>query len=104
MHKFLFLGASVGLIAFACGAPNQVKRGEAGNTGGTLATGGNLILSGNGGTPSGNYFVLTTTNVTLPVANWSRIATNQFDATGLFNLTNQINPATPQLFYRLQLP
>ena len=49
MHKFLFLGASVGLIAFACGAPNQVKRGEAGNTGGTLATGGNLNF---GGTPN----------------------------------------------------
>ena len=43
-------------------------------------------------------------NVALPMASWSRIATNQFNGSGNFNLTNPINPATPQLFYRLQLP
>jgi hypothetical protein len=42
--------------------------------------------------------------VALPMINWSRIATNQFNANGTFNLTNPISPANPQLFYRLQLP
>ncbi|HEX5220665.1 MAG TPA: autotransporter-associated beta strand repeat-containing protein, partial [Verrucomicrobiae bacterium] len=60
-----------------------------------IATSGNLILSGDGGTPTGSYYVLTATNVTLPSASWSRVATNQFDAAGRFNLTNPINPAVP---------
>lgn len=68
------------------------------------AAGNNLVMTGSNGTANANYYVLTTTNIALPMTNWSRIATNQFDANGYFNLTNPIDPATPQLFYRLQLP
>lgn len=64
----------------------------------------NLLLSGSNGMPHASYVVLATTNVALPMIQWSRLATNQFDATGVFNLTNPINPATPQLFYRIELP
>ena len=66
--------------------------------------GSNLMMSGSNGTPNASFYTLTATNVTLPLANWSRVATNQFDANGIFNLTNPIDPTTPQLFYRLQLP
>jgi autotransporter-associated beta strand protein len=69
-----------------------------------VVSGSNLILSGNGGTPSGTYYLLTATNITLPAVNWSRVSTNQFNASGGFNLTNPISPAVPQLFHRLQLP
>ena len=61
-------------------------------------------MSGTNGPASGNYYVLTATNVALPLTNWSRIATNQFNASGNFNLTNPIDPATLQKFYRLELP
>jgi fibronectin-binding autotransporter adhesin len=65
---------------------------------------GNLILSGTNGVAGGNYYVLSSSNITSPMLNWSRVATNQFDANGNFNVTNPVNLATPQLFYRLQLP
>jgi hypothetical protein len=45
--------------------------------------------------------VLATTNVALPVSNWTRIATNSF-AGGNFSFTNAVN--LPQRFYLLQVP
>lgn len=72
--------------------------------GSITTSGGNLILSGSNGAPNGSYYLLASTNVTLPVINWNRIATNQFNANGTFAVTNPLAPATPQLFYRLQLP
>jgi autotransporter-associated beta strand protein len=68
------------------------------------AMGSNLVMSGTNGPANGNYYVLSSTNVALPASSWARIATNQFNASGNFNLTNPINPAQPQNFYRLQLP
>jgi autotransporter-associated beta strand protein len=72
--------------------------------GSVSSAGNNLVLSGSNGTPNASFYTLAATNVALPLANWSRVATNQFDANGYFNLTNPIDPAMPQLFYRLQLP
>jgi autotransporter-associated beta strand protein len=72
--------------------------------GAVSTSGNNLVMSGSNGTPNASFFTLAATNVTLPAASWSRVATNQFDANGYFNLTNPIDPAMPQLFYRLQLP
>ena len=64
--------------------------------------GTNLILSGTNGTASGNFYVLTSTN--LASTNWTRIATNQFTSLGGFSFTNAILPGVTQRFYRLQLP
>ena len=64
---------------------------------------GNLIFSGTNGTASGNYAVLTTTNVTTPSTNWTSLVTNSFDATGAFSVTNAISSGTPQRYYRLKL-
>ena len=66
--------------------------------------GTNLVFTGTGGPTNENYFELATTNVSLPVASWTRLATNKFSATGAFSFTNAVNPALPQTFYRLQLP
>ena len=71
---------------------------------GTLnATGQNLNFSGSGGIAYWTYYVLATTN--LAAGQWTPVATNQFDASGHFNmtLTNAISPNSPQIFYRLQL-
>jgi hypothetical protein len=69
-----------------------------------VASGTNLVFSGGGGTSGGNYVVLTSTNLVLPLANWTRIVTNQFDAGGSFIFTNAADAAMPQSFYLLQLP
>jgi hypothetical protein len=66
------------------------------------SSGGNLIFSGTGGTANGSYSVLTTTNLTPPMANWTALLTNSFDAAGSFSVTNAINFGTPQLFYRIK--
>jgi beta-galactosidase len=63
-----------------------------------------LVASGTGGQTNGSYFVLTTTNLTLPAALWVRAVTNAFDAAGGFAFTNPIDPTAPQRYYRLQLP
>jgi autotransporter-associated beta strand protein len=69
-----------------------------------VADGGNLILSGSNGPANATYYVLTATNLVLPWPNWNPFATNQFDSAGYFNLTNPIDPAMPQQFFRLSVP
>lgn len=70
-----------------------------------VATAGtNLVLRGGGGLPNGNYYVLASTNLATPLAGWTRIATNAYDASGNFAFTNTANPAMAQRFYLLQLP
>jgi hypothetical protein len=61
-------------------------------------------LVGTGGVTNGTYYVLTSTNISAPLTNWTRLLTNQFDASGNFNFTNSISPDAPQDFYLLQLP
>ena len=68
------------------------------------AGGGSFILSGVGGTNNGTYYVLTATNLTLPLTNWTRITTNQFDNLGGFTFTNAAQTNAPQLFYILEQP
>jgi len=63
-----------------------------------------LELSGSGGTPSATYYLLASTNLTMPPASWTRLLTNQFDSSGNFDFTNVLNPNWPQGYYRLQLP
>jgi hypothetical protein len=65
---------------------------------------GNLILSGAGGATNGTYNVLTSTNVALPLNQWTSIATNQFDSSGNFIFTNPVQTNVPQRFFLLQIP
>jgi autotransporter-associated beta strand protein len=69
---------------------------------GVQIVGGNLVMNGSGGPADWNYYLLSSTN--LAGAPWTPVATNQFDAGGNFILTNAIDPNSPQMFYRLQLP
>ena len=48
--------------------------------------------------------VLASTNLGLPLSNWTRLLTNQFDGSGNFNFTNAPGTNAPQSFYLLQLP
>jgi hypothetical protein len=68
----------------------------------TLVTPNNLVLSGTGGTPNWNYYVLMATNITLPTSQWSRVATNSYDGFGNFTFTNQIDRTLPAALFKVQ--
>lgn len=72
-------------------------------TTGVNFSGGNLVWHGTGGTPNWNYYILSSTNLALPLAQWSVSATNRFDAGGNFNCTNAASPNGPQQFYILEV-
>ncbi|MEI7533514.1 MAG: glycosyl hydrolase family 28-related protein [Verrucomicrobiae bacterium] len=63
-----------------------------------LKSGTNLVLSGTNGAAGIQYYVLSSTNVTLPCGNWTVIATNTFGPGGAFAFTNAVNPADPARF------
>jgi rhamnogalacturonan endolyase len=67
-------------------------------------SGGGLVVTGRAGAPLASYYLLATTNLAGPVSNWTRLLTNQFDAAGNFNFIRPLNPNSPPLFYRLQVP
>src|ERR1039458_3376436 len=69
-----------------------------------LRSGTNVIINGSGGTSNGVYYVLSSTNLNLPLANWTMIGgANLFDTNGNFNFTNTMNPARPAQFFALSL-
>jgi autotransporter-associated beta strand protein len=63
-----------------------------------------VVIRGTGGENNGSCFVLTSTNVALSLSQWTRSATNHYDANGNFIFTNAVVPNAPQNFYILQLP
>jgi len=65
---------------------------------------GSLIFRGTNGVPGATYHVLSSTDVGVPLANWTRIATNSFGLNGEFSCTNNIDALVPQSFYLLQVP
>jgi hypothetical protein len=69
-----------------------------------LQSGGNLIFSGANGPANGIYYVLTSTNLALPLADWTRLSTNTFSASGGFSVTNPIAPGAPAGFFILEIP
>ncbi|HEY4415716.1 MAG TPA: hypothetical protein VGO57_08495 [Verrucomicrobiae bacterium] len=72
---------------------------------GTLnLSGTNLIFNGLNGSPGSNCVILASTNLTLPLANWSALSTNTFDGSGQFHYTNHLNLASPRQFFIFKLP
>jgi hypothetical protein len=65
--------------------------------------GSSLVMSGTGGVTNGTYYVLTSTNLALPLNQWAPVSTNQFDAGGNFIVTNPTPADTSQEFFRLQV-
>ena len=66
--------------------------------------GTNLNLRGVGGVSNATFVLLQSTNAGSAIGLWSPMLTNQFDGFGAFTLTNFINPATHQQFFRLAEP
>jgi hypothetical protein len=69
---------------------------------GALA-GANLILTGGNGLSGRNSYLLTSTNLALPLSNWTRLATNAFGLNGGFSFTNPISPVEVSEFFRVLL-
>jgi len=67
-------------------------------------SGTSFIIAGTNGTANATYYLLASTNVALPLTNWTRLETNIMDAQGEFAITNGVDYHQPQLFYRLELP
>jgi autotransporter-associated beta strand protein len=65
--------------------------------------GNNFILNGSNGVPGWPYWVLSTTNLALPMSDWSLISTGAFDPYGNFIFTNPMNSSASQNFYLLEL-
>jgi hypothetical protein len=65
--------------------------------------GTNLIISGTNSISNGTGYLVSSTNLSLPVTNWTRLATNNFDVLGDFSFTNRLDPTQPQRFYRVLL-
>jgi rhamnogalacturonan endolyase len=70
----------------------------------TFTSGTNLVLNATNGTAGQPCSVLTSTNLSLPIANWSLLCTNQFPAGGTLWLTNPIPPNTPAQFFLIRIP
>lgn len=62
------------------------------------------MISGTNGAMNGTYAILTSTNLLLPLSQWTTNASSQFDGSGNFAFTNGISPNTPQQFYLLKTP
>ncbi|HEY4416498.1 MAG TPA: autotransporter-associated beta strand repeat-containing protein [Verrucomicrobiae bacterium] len=73
-----------------------------GITGITLS-GTSLVINGTNGVAGEAYTVLTSTNVAMPLSQWTVLTTNTFTA-GSFSLTNTVNSSAPQSFYTLRVP
>jgi polygalacturonase len=73
-------------------------------TAGILSATGGFVFNATNGPPSNPVYVLAATNLALPPAQWTPVATNRFDANGQLVFTNASGPASPQTFYLLELP
>ena len=95
-YGFAFTGAAPDLGAFEYGSKPPPTM--------TLAqTNSNLIFAGGGGPAGGTNYLVATTNLALPLVQWSRTATNKFDGSGNYAITNALPAAVPQQFYRVSL-
>jgi len=65
------------------------------------ASGGNLLMSGVSGLPNGDYVLLHSMDVSLPLSGWTRVLTNQFDSAGSFSVSQALASGPSQGYYRL---
>jgi autotransporter-associated beta strand protein len=70
---------------------------------GITISGTSLVINGTNGVAGESYNVLTSTNLALPLAQWTVLPTGQFSA-GSFNITNTLTPGAAQSYYIIQVP
>lgn len=70
------------------------------------SSGGNLILDGSGGPAAAgkSYTLLSTTNLTVPVSQWTPVTTSSFDSSGNFSNAVPLSPTNKALFFKIAVP
>ncbi len=68
----------------------------------TTIAGSNLIFGGSNGLAKASYHVFASTNLAVPLTNWTMVSTGIFDLNGGFCVTNPINPGTSPHFYLIE--
>lgn len=63
-----------------------------------------VVVRGSGGVNGGVYHLLGSGDFSAPSTNWSVLATNSFDASGNFALTNPLPAGVARQFYRVKIP
>jgi hypothetical protein len=66
--------------------------------------GTNIVIVGTGGLPGDTCQILSSTNITLPMSQWTPITDSQFDPNGALRYTNAIDPTAKAHFFRIALP
>ena len=67
-------------------------------------SGTNLLLGGTNGLVGTPYYLLSSTNVALPMTNWTRVLTNAFGPGGSFTSSIPVDSSGAARFYRIQSP
>ncbi len=98
------LPAGAGTFSPATGKLTITSAGGAVIINPVKTSGGNLILTGTGGTPGAAYTWLTTTNLANPVATWTTNLQSVFDGAGAFSNAVPITTSTSAQFFRLRTP
>jgi autotransporter-associated beta strand protein len=66
-------------------------------------SGTNVIISGTNGQAGAQYHLLTTTNLTVPLLQWTVLPPGTFPAAN-FSITNPVTPGASQSFYQIRVP
>jgi len=69
-----------------------------------LRTETNVVVAGTGGLSGWPYRILASTDLGLPVSQWTPVATSQFDGSGSCRYTNAIDANSPTEFFRIAVP
>ena len=64
--------------------------------------GGSFLMSGTNGFANATFYLLGSSNVMLPLSQWTPLATNVFSTNGSFGVTNTINSGASQQFFMIQ--
>jgi hypothetical protein len=68
-------------------------------------SGGNVVISGtNNVGSSSSYHLLSSTNLNLPLANWTAVTSGSFDSTGNVSISTPVDATKSRNFYLLQVP
>jgi autotransporter-associated beta strand protein len=83
----------------------SIKLGNAIPQFGTISlNGSNLVFNGSGGTAGTAFSILASTNLAIPLTDWTVIGSGLFDTDGNFTFTNDWTPDAPQKVFSIRIP
>jgi autotransporter-associated beta strand protein len=91
-------------FAPATGALSVISTASQPQFEGVNLSGASLMLQVANGAPGVTNYLLTSTNLSLPLTNWARLGTNVFDVSGNGVFTNVLNAGSAQGFYLISVP